>query len=111
MNLKVGDSVFVVEDTDRKYDGSISKIGRKCFYVDIGGYSTPWKFYAETMMESCNFRPAKCYLSRADYEQKVFELNQREACLRQLRNVFYYKIGQCNISTEKLKRICAILDE
>lgn len=110
MELKAGDSVFVVTGLAHQYDGIVSKIGRKYFYVCVGSGELR-KFDIETMLESCNFRPAKCYLSRADYEQKVFELNQREDCLRQLRNVFYYKIGQCNISTEKLKRICAILDE
>lgn len=111
MELKVGDSVFVVSGVGHQYDGVVSKIGRKYFYVNTGRCRADWKFDIETMLESCNFRPAKCYLSRADYEQKVFELNQREACLRQLRNVFYYKIGRSEISTEKLKRICAILDE
>ncbi len=111
MELKVGDSVFVVTGIAHQYDGVISKIGSKYFYICVSGYKSEWKFDIETMLEPVNFRPAKCYLSRADYEQKVFELNQRESCLRQLRNVFYYKIGQRNISTEKLKRICAILDE
>jgi len=111
MELKVGDSVFVVEDTGRKYDGSISKIGRKCFYVDIGGYSTPWKFDIQTMVEAADFQPAKCYPSRADYEQKEYERQFRESCVRKLKNTFNYNGVRPEISTEKLKRICAILDE
>lgn len=31
MGLKVGDSVFIAEDTDRKYDGLFQKYGPKMF--------------------------------------------------------------------------------
>lgn len=111
MNLKVGDSVFVVTGLAHQYDGVVSKIGRKYFYVNTGRCRADWKFDIETMLESCNFRPAKFYLSRADYEQKENDRKERAACLNRLRDIFYHRIGRSEISTEKLKRICAILDE
>jgi len=111
MGLKVGDSVFVVTGLAHQYDGVASKIGRKYFYICVSGYKSEWKFDIETMLESCNFRPAKCYLSRADYEQKENERQWRESCERKLKNIFHYSGVRPEISTEKLKRICAILDE
>lgn len=114
-NLKKGDTVLIVPDSDYTRDTSVSKveitaIGPKYITVavkwDDGHYGIPSKFYNDDRMSEKDYSSRRLFLgTQEEYEE--FKNTEKKA------KELYYEITKTpfrDIGYDKLKAIKAIID-
>ena len=114
-NLRKGDTVLIVPNSDYTRDTSISKvevtaIGPKfitvAFKWDDGQYSIPYKFYNDDNMSEKDYSSRRLFLGT---EEEYEEFKTMEKKAKELYREIEKKFGR-NIPYEKLLAIKTIID-
>lgn len=99
--LKVGQTVYVKRERGELQETTITKVGRKYFYLE---YPSGLKIDKETLKEvSYTGWPATVYLDREEYENKILK--------NQLAQRLYRYHNWDGLSIESLRKINDIIKE
>lgn len=110
---KVGDTVHVVEcgnltrrhETARHYDKTITKVGRKYFYLDVG-YGGNTAFHIDDGWQKSNYSSNYFVCESEQAYLDSLEANKINAIIRD--NFSHY--GRCKYSLAQLQAVAEILE-